>query len=151
MKDHDLDRLLRSYSDQEPRAGIERRVLSRVTSQRRYRGLRWVLVPVLAGLAVTVAVWNYQAPEPPLPAVVRTVAYVPATPRFAPPVQMRQGRRAIRRQAAPGPRITPEERALVQFAASDPDRLSKSLDDVEKQSSETIQISELKIEPLEIQ
>jgi hypothetical protein len=148
MNDHDLDRLLRSYSDQEPRVGIEARVLNRVTSRSRYRGLRWVLVPVLGCLAATIAVWNYQAPDPP---IVRTIAHVHPTPVNAPGVQIRRVRHAIPKRSAPSPRLTLEERALIQFAARDPDRLSKSLDDLEKQTSEPIQISELKIDRLEVQ
>jgi hypothetical protein len=151
MKDHDLDRLLRSYSDQEPRAGIEERVLHRIRSGPPYRGLRWLLVPVLAGLAAAIAVWNYRVPEAPLQPFVKTVSYVPPAPVSAPHVKISGVRHSVREQSAPGLRVTPEERALVQFAAADPERLSKSLDDVEKRSSEPVQIAELKIEPLEIQ
>ena len=82
--------------------------------------------------------------------VVKMVAYVPPAPAFAPRVQIRRVR-AAPRQHAPVPRITAEERALVQFATTDPNQLRESLDDLEKRTSEPIQVSEIKIEPLEVQ
>ena len=151
MKDHDLDRLLRSYSGREPRVGIESRVLNRVTSQPCSWGLWWVLVPVLGCVAAAVAVLNYQAAGVPLQPAMKAVAYVPLTPLVEPAAQIIRERHAVRHQRALGPRITPEERALVQFATADPDRLGESLDDLDKRGSESIQISEIKIEPLEIQ
>ncbi len=151
MNDHDLDRLLRSYSDQEPRVGIESRVLNRVTSQPRSWGLWWVLVPVLGCVAAAVAVWNYQAAGVPLPPAIKSVAYVPSTSLVTHAARVVRVRHVVRHQPALSPRMTAEERALVQFVATDPVRLRESLDELETHSTESVQISEIKIDPLAIQ
>ena len=77
-----MDRLidggLASYSNGEPRPGLEQRILSRVRTEDvrpRFPLLRWALpIAALASLLAGIALWPHRAPAPGPPAAVQTAA-----------------------------------------------------------------------------
>jgi hypothetical protein len=125
--DRILDQALRSYAAQEPRAGLEKRVLARMGSRR--RGWRWVAALAAATATAAMVLWVREpAPvaHPPSggPAVVARMERVePATPPVpvrapvAAPRQKRAKPPLPRREVFPSASpMTAEERALVRLA-----------------------------------
>lgn len=151
---NELDRILEaglgSYSDAEPRIGLERRVLAHVRSNGRRRVWWFGWAAVAAAAAVMMAVALRSPHEPPKPAPL--VAQIPAaelkvSAPSAPPVV---ARRIARPRPAPLPKenvfpepspLTREERALVAWANKAPALF-------EKPSMAPLEIPEIKIEPL---
>ncbi len=147
-----IDRTLAGYSNAEPLAGLEDRILERVRidrAARKRRRLWWMLALAVPEVAVILfAVWM-QKPAP----KIQPVAHVAPPPivQPAPPVvtakAVRQPRTAPRpprvelpKQAVfptPSP-LTPEERMLVALAQSHPQALVMN------------PVEQIEIEPIEI-
>lgn len=163
--DRVIDRALAGYSDAEPVAGLEQRVLSRVRRAEgaRRRVLGWALAfASVAAAALVVAV-----------IVVRTTRHsdsktysvvVPAATRPAPPIEQprvapehRTKPRALRprrlpkQQQFPAPSpLTVEERALLAFVGHDAAEAQQVFAGLRKRSDEPIEIPAIKIPPLQI-
>ena len=144
--DQVLDGALAGYSSAEPLAGLEDRVLNRVHAERAApRVGRWVWaagVAVLAGMIATAVLWVGQASRP-VPQQILTRAAPPVLTRAASPV-LRKRHRQARRPVL----LTREERALVALVTRAPDQAREALLDLQRRSTEPIQVEEIKIEPL---
>jgi hypothetical protein len=146
--DNALDNALAQYSSEEPLAGLEQRVLNRVRAEGaapRF-GFGWVAaagVAVMAGMVVA-AVW-WERPVPPPPPVgqaswpVRQHVQTQATPA---------GFRKKRGQARRPVPLSSEERALLALVARAPDQAREALLDLQRRSTEPIQVEAIRIEPL---
>jgi hypothetical protein len=156
--DRTIDSALAGYSDAEPLAGLEDRVLHRVrlAEAGRRRVLGWAVVIAVAASVVMAAivVWAPRHSESKiyivgLPAVARPV---PAAekPRVAPKQRVKSHRlrpRPLLKQnqfPAPTP-ITTEERAVLAFAELSP---KDAEDAFRKRSDEPIEIQPIQIPPL---
>lgn len=153
-----IDRALAGYSQAEPLAGLESRVLNRVRTAKteRRRLWRWALpVPVLAAILIAALA---RKPEPvpvariaPPPVAVESPALPPpAVPRpFAARTPARTPRPSVRaglpkRKMFPTPsQLTKEERLLVELAQSHPYELTD-------RPVEAIEIEPIQIAPLQI-
>jgi hypothetical protein len=149
MIDEWIDEALASYSAVEPLAGIEERVLKCISSaeaaRRKSRIAKWAwATPALASLLLAAVIVVRTTPEqqslnlsPPLtpsaPMLVRTVSLKPAK-RF--------------RVAAPKS-LTGEERALIAFVESDPGAAVRAFDDLQKKSTEPLDIQAIEVQPLQ--
>ncbi|MBZ5619471.1 MAG: hypothetical protein LAQ69_12220 [Acidobacteriia bacterium] len=163
-----LDEALASYSSEEPRPGLEQRVLGRVRAagtQRRFGWWRWaVAIPVLASLLV-VAITHRVKPQATIAERTISTAQPPATtdaasaeePQAAAP---RRRHRVVTRPVvarSPLPRLSvfprpsalsPEERALVDLVARFPDQAREVLIEADQRSAEPIEIRKIQIPPL---
>jgi hypothetical protein len=152
-----LDRGIASYSAAEPLAGLEERVMQRVTIAQR-RGWRWLVIaiPALAALLIAVAVWRrpHEGVKP-SPAVARVET--PAPPQQPQPQPQQKPLRVAKvapqlpkRDQFPSPSVlSPEERALVELATKHPPVAEKLNEWQEKTASEVV-IAPIEIAPLDI-
>lgn len=160
-----LDRALSDYSDAEPLAGLEQRVLNRVATVRseRPRSFVWrsaVLAALLVGLVVTAVTFR---PKIGGSAKKTDIALLqgPATlyPGRAEPKLRHSSVAAKRRQPAnrlpkrqlfptPTP-LTGEERALLAFASRHPNEAEKAFADLSARSSQPIVIPAIEIVPIQ--
>ena len=161
MTGDELDRLLEkglsSYSSAEPAAGIERRVMERVsTARRRFELPRWLIAaPALAAILLAFVFWSRpdEAPKPPPIAALPAAPPMPArglspavTPRQAPPGRIRRTVTAAPKRPqfpAPAP-LSTQERALIDLAV----RAPETLELFARRSGEAIEIAEIQIRPL---
>jgi len=152
-----LDDALASYSRQEPRPGLERRVLDRIHAGAAPRPTfpRWAwAIPAAACLLWAGILWTRHIATPDRAPVTHVAAArAPAPPRAeaSPAVNRPRKRKALPRlpqfpAAAP---ITNEERALLAFITRAPKEAQESLIDAEQHSAEPIRIEEIKIQPLQ--
>jgi hypothetical protein len=160
--DHLLDGALATYSRQEPRPGLERRVLSRIHvegARPRLFFLRWALpVAAVACLLAGIALWNRPTPAPAPWVPVRNEATPPAAIAAIP-----SGAKRLRRQPTNGRRAAPkrtefpvrealthEERALVAFVRRTPDEAQRAFGETQPVQIEPLHIDEIQLRPLEI-
>jgi hypothetical protein len=154
-----LDNALEIYAGQEPRPGIDRRVLNRIRAEGgrpRSLLLRWALpIAALGGLLAGVNIWKDRAEPAARPKMARTEAnppsmIAPATESAKPPrVNPRSARRSRMPTQAEFPVRTPltrQERALIALVRSAPDEAMQA-------SGQTmpIEIEPLRIEAIELQ
>jgi hypothetical protein len=146
--EHWLDDALRGYSDVEPRAGLEQRVLANLETRQceRRPWWQWALVPAAVAIAISAAVLLIERtrPLPPASPVARVAPRVsapakgvpavrqvvhPASPpagvhRSAPPpmqVALAQRDRPPRLNAFPSPApLSPQEIAVLRLVRHDP-------------------------------
>jgi hypothetical protein len=165
-----IDRLmedaLSTYSSQEPRPGLEQRVLSRVHSAgaaRRFAFPLWAFaVPVAACLLLTAIFWIHRGSQPQHSTVARTTAGLPApvalrgraeTPRIVVrPHKSKRTKASVlpRLPEFPTPvRITREERTLLALVARAPDEARQAFMEMQQRCTESIRIDEIKIQPLQ--
>lgn len=174
----DLDRLidqaLGTYADANP--GLERRVLARIAGER--RPARHINRLVWLGSLATAAcllLWLALLHRGPAPSPIAGVHNVPALPQTsliseapilrAPQQRQKQARqkrttngsekslaaRPPKQEIFPTPRpLSPEERALAQFAAQAPEAEHKSFIDAQSQMDEPIQLAWIQIDDLSI-
>ncbi len=142
-----IDGALAEYSNVEPLAGLEERVLARVRRARPSRLWWWLAVPVAAAVATVVML--RPAPEIAPPVVASVVP--PAPPVMAPtrarPRVVKRARPAELPKRNVFPTITPltaEERLLVELAQSHPDELKAPA------LPEEIEIKPIEIAPLSV-
>ena len=160
-RDRLLDEALSSYSAEEPRPGLEQRVLNRIRAEAGARRRAWaqwyIAIPALCLLAVVALVgWPRREPAP---APRRPVAQAPEVKKpVVVPTRMRKPARQPRTRVAGLPKLeqfpspsplTEEERALLEFVMRSPKDAQAFLGDVEIQSVEPIRIEEIHIEPLQ--
>jgi hypothetical protein len=153
-----IDGALKSYVAQEPREGLENRILCRVRADRRRpsRFSRWLglAVSVLAGVAVVlviskghreekrpvlvppVQVWMRELPPAPHPVVVHRVGQIRQPDR----------RRSVFPSAAP---LTNQERALMAFAAIAPAETVAAFIEERDRNPAPIKIDSIEIAPLQ--
>jgi hypothetical protein len=158
-----LDAALASYSRQEPRPGLPRRVLDRIHADTapRFAFPRWVwAVPVAACLLWAGIFWTRHAATPERVQVtqVTQVSHVaaaretaparPATPRIVDHPHKRKVLPRLPQFPAPAP-VTDEERALLAFVTRAPKEVQEALIDAQQLGVEPIQIEEIKIQPLQ--
>jgi hypothetical protein len=143
MIDEWIDEALASYSAVEPLAGIEERVLNRIRRKSRIAKWAWA-TSALASLLLAAVIVVRTMPEqqslnlsPPLapsaPTLIRTMPFKPVK-RF--------------RVAAPKS-LTGEERALLAFVESDPAAAAQAFDELQKKSSEPLEIQSIEVQPLQ--
>jgi len=161
--DRRIDSALAAYSDAEPLAGLEERVLNRVRGAEagRRRVLGWVGVIAVATSVVTGAIVLRVLRHSEskmyivgIPAVTRPVPAV-ETPRVGPkrPPKSRRSRHMPlpkQRQFPAPPPITGEEHALVAFVGRHPGEARQIFAELQKQSDEPIEIQPIQIPPLQI-
>jgi hypothetical protein len=156
-----IDGALATYSNAEPLAGLEQRVLDRVRIAEASRRRRWRWAAILATPVVAASLLVIFAPKPkPAPGPVAVVATppAPAPPAVATstPVQTAARRIVKPRRRAPAPELpkrnlfptpsapTVEERLLVELARSSPELLlARPVDEIE---IKPIQIAPLRID-----
>ena len=140
-----LDEALATYSNQEPRAGLEQRVLHRIQAEGAPRRLvfwRWAAaIPVLASLLL-VAVWHRHASQI-VPSGVEVARSIPPpqTQVDRPAMPPRSPQSVVRRKptSPPGPPrrdvfptpspLTAEEKALYELVTRFPDQAREVLKD----------------------
>ena len=157
--DRRIDSALVGYSDAEPLAGLEERVLRRVRAATRRRMLGWAAAIVVAASVVVTAI-VVRTPHHSDPPTYRVG--VPAVMRPAPVVEKprvvavrRAKSRAVRARRLPKleqfPAATPltgEERALRAFVAHHPAEAQQVFAELQK-SNEPIEIQPIQIPPLQ--
>jgi hypothetical protein len=152
-----LDDALASYSRQEPRPGLERRVLDRIhtAAAPRFAFPRWAwAIPVAACLLWAGIIWTRRAATPDrVPVTHMAAARAPASPTMETPkvVNRPRKRKALPRLPqfpAPAP-VTNEERALLAFVTRAPKEAQETLIDGQQRSVGPIRIEEIKIQPLQ--
>ena len=146
--DRRLDAALASYSNVEPPAGMEQRILARVRASGERRHFVWwhwaaAAIPALACLLAVFTYRDRPVIEPP-----RVAMTVPPAPVVSRPVVRRVLRtgpaRLPKREVFPTPTpLSPEERALVMLVAQSPEKARELLTPVEPKPIEPI-----KIEPI---
>jgi hypothetical protein len=160
--DRTIDSALAGYSNAEPLAGLEERVLYRVRGAEagRRRVLGWAGVIAIA-VSVGMAVIVVRAPRHlesktytvGIPALTRPVPAV-ETPRVA----TKQRAKPHRLRPRPVPKqepfpaalpITTEERALLTFVGQHPADAQHLFADLQKRSAEPIEIQRIQIPPLQ--
>ena len=159
-----LDDALASDSRQEPRPGLERRVLERIHSDDAPRLVfpRWLwAVPAAACLLWAGIFWNRHAATPErvqvtqvthVAAARETAPARPVTPRMVDHPHKRPHQRKVLPRLpqfpAPAP-VSDEERALLAFVTRAPKEAQEALIDAQQHSAEPIRIEEIKIQPLQ--
>lgn len=169
-----IDSALRDYA--EPRAGLEQRMLARVSGEaERPSPRRWIWAALVAPVVAALILLAYFVPTPPhshpeqmahAPAVVPTtpVAITPAAPESrnvgSPSHTPRRGKitnRALSESIArpkldifPTPEtLSPGEQALIRFAAQAPEADRKALVAAQQRVDEPLNISAIHIPPLQ--
>ena len=166
MRDDELDKLLdgalSAYSGEEPRPGLEVRVMNRVRGERhvhRFAWLTWAIaIPLLVCvLAITLLLRTKRDSTPRVPRAAPVIAkIIPAPPvrrTVIPASVYKSGRKRVpllpRREQFPTPTpLTDEERALLAVVAGAPSA-QEALVDREKDTFEPLQIAEIQIQPLQ--
>jgi hypothetical protein len=152
-----LDNALASYSMQEPRPGLDRRVLHRIHSAAAPRLVfpRWTwAIPAAACLLWAGIHWTRpvatpgRAPVTHMAAARETTPAKPATPPIVERPRERKSLPRLPQFPAPAP-VTNEERALLAFVTRAPRQAQEALLDARQQSVEPIRIEEIKIQPLQ--
>jgi hypothetical protein len=155
-----LDDALASYSRQEPRPGLDRRVLDRIHSAGAPRLMfpRWAWAVSAAACLLWAGIfWNRHAATPErvqvtqvshVAAARETAPARPATPRIAARLHKRKVLPRLPQFPAPAP-VTDEERALLAFVARAPKEAQEALIDWQQLDVEPIRIEEIKIQPLQ--
>jgi len=147
-----MDRALAQYSNVEPLAGIEQRVLNRVRAYgavRRSGLARWALAVAFAAAAVltTTAVLSHhpsaKSGAGSQPAAASQAAL--AAPKPAAPAEFTKRPGHYGRRPAP---LSREERALLALVARAPDQARDALLDLQRRGTEPLRIEEIGIEPL---
>jgi len=151
-----LDDALASYSRQEPRPGLERRVLDRIHTGAS-PGIafpRWAwAIPAAACLLWAGILWTRHVATPHRPqvrqvAVTREIAPPRAeTPRIVNHVHKRKALPKQPQFPASAP-LTNEERALLAFVTHAPKEAQEALIDAQQHSAEPIRIEKIEIQPL---
>lgn len=156
-----LDGALASYTQEEPRPGLDGRILNRIRTEshtRRFTWLRWaVAVPAFACLvilAVTILTKRNSVQRPlPAPIMAKTAAASPIARAAVQTIVTRRRPKQLRlrkRQQFPTPTpLTDEERALLAFVAHSPKQAQEVFADAKSRSAEPIHIKEISIEPLQ--
>jgi hypothetical protein len=162
-----LDEALASYSSEEPRPGLEQRVLSRVRAEgtaRRVDWWRWALaIPVFASL-VLLAITHRARPQAAQVERNHSSAHAPATtvaapaePRHAAPRHAHRvlNRPVVARSPLPKRDVFPlpaplslEERALVDLVTRFPDQAREIFIEADQRSRQPIEIQRIEIPPL---
>ncbi len=167
-----LDASLRRYSQVEPRAGLEERLLAGVPEQaQRFAWPSWAWIPATATAAILLAALAFyatrQTPAPPVPSVARQIP-APTVPAPAPVVSApaphpNVSRMRVERTESPGrlgagPRLetfparaplSEQERLLLQFMQQTPKEqlMARQLG---AGPIERLEIQPLSLAPLEI-
>ena len=146
-----LDAALRDYSNPEPRAGFEQRMLGRIQSNPPVRlplwPIAWWLVPVSVAAIVLymITVGRHRPKVQPLPPVAQVTSSpaLPPVPMIATAPPRRT--KPPKRERLPAPEtLTAGEKALLQFARSNPEQARELVAD-------SGQMKELTIDPLKIE
>jgi|HubBroStandDraft_6_1064221.scaffolds.fasta_scaffold69890_3 hypothetical protein len=141
MIDQWIDDALVGYSAAEPLAGIEERVLNRI--RRRSRIARWAwATPALASLLLAAVIAVRTTPGEQQSLNLSPPSAAPA-PTFIP---MRPVKRF---KIAASKSLTREERALLAFVRRDPAAAVEAFDELQKKSSEPLEIQSIEVQPLQ--
>lgn len=156
--DEILDRALARYSDAEPLAGLEERILARVRTAKGRVGAGWGWAAAACAAAVVAIipflhVGHGQAPEQAQYAVALPIPELHVRwsfdARFR-PMKKRLPRDLPKLQYFPSRTpMTAEERALARFVRESPDEAAKLFSDWQQNAAEPIKIEPIQIAPLE--
>lgn len=141
IDDRLLEKALAGYASEEPRPGVEQRILARVAARR--SGAVWMLpacAVVAASLVVIVTAQRHERVPIPLPPAPVPVAVVAPAPE--PPVTVRHEQPKPSRFPSPAP-LTREERAWLTLSDTG------VVAGLQPGEIEPIQIEELTIPPIE--
>ena len=157
-----LDDALAAYVNQEPRPGLERRVLNRVRAEGarpRFAFLGWASPAAVLGCLLAVVLWNNRATVPAAPEMARAgvspTPVVDAATESGKPLRRQPGntrRASVPKQAefpVPTP-LTRQERALVAFVSSAPDEALQTFGQPRPPEIEPLWIDEIELPPLQI-
>jgi hypothetical protein len=163
-----LDSALSSYSKEEPRPGLESRVLNRIRASRearRFAWLRWaVAIPVLASLLFVFWILDSSKPaRSKLKGAAETPQHVALQNRDRKGAVNKlqkhvasAGRPSAKHVPLPKQKqfpspvpLTDEERTLLAFVARSPKQAKELLVDAKSRTAEPIEIKEIQIEPLQ--
>lgn len=149
-----LDEALARYSNPQPLAGLEQRVLHRVRAQgapRRFSPGAWLPAFAAVALAILLAVpfVPHHRPALPHPAVLQRALPAPGVNAalVGTHARARKRRSPNRHMGRPLP-LTKEEQALLALVTTDPGEARAVFADLQRQSTEPIQLEAIKIEPL---
>lgn len=152
-----LDDALATYASQNPGPGIEQRVLHRIRTDGAWSWLPplgWALPLIAMGLVLAgIVIWNDRVSAP-----------VPSRVAIAAMGSIRKGASPLRRQprsqrpaALPKQRefpiragLTHQERSLLAFVRSAPDEALRTFGEMPSIKIETIEISQITVEPLQV-
>jgi hypothetical protein len=139
-----LDAALRDYSNRDPRIGFEQRILRRIRSSPPIRRSPWWIAWVLVPMSVTAVVLSVITVGKHSPKVqsVPQVAHVTFLP--APTVPTRRTKPPKQKRLPKPETLTDGERALLQFARTNPEQAGELVAD-------SGQMKDLTIEPLKIE
>jgi hypothetical protein len=142
-----LDAALRDYSNREPRAGFEQRILRHVQTaspvRRSYWKFGWAMAAIVVALIIPRLDLPKKAPVHEISRVVKQPA--PSLPPQPVPTVTKTIKKHSEPDKFPEPEpLTAEERALLRFVQDRPDLARETL-------SQSARIEELTIEPLEIE
>ena len=149
-----LDDALASYSKQEPRPGLERRVLDRIhaTAPPRFVFPRWAwVVPAAACLLWAGLVWTRHDATPQRAPVTHVATArvaapaLPEIPRSAKRVRKRKGIPRLPQFPAPAP-LSDEERALLAFVTRAPKEAQEGWIDTQRRGLDPIRIEAIQIQ-----
>ncbi len=167
-----IDGALSGYSDAEPLAGLEERILNRMRapSAAPYkawsRGWVFAIAALSSLLFAVVALWTLRIPAPktthvasapttPAPPAIRShseTARIEPEPR-EPKARNRSVSKRVRppkEQYIPAPLpITGEERALLAFVQRGPVKAQEALADLRNRGNEPVEIQAIQIQPLQ--
>jgi hypothetical protein len=156
-----LDDGLSSYSREEPRPGLEDRILNRVRApreRRRFSWLRWAAaIPALACFLLAVTFWSTRDLKPksrkPAPIISSKAPRPRIGPRVIQTTLTRRRPKHVRlpkREEFPTPKpLTAGERALLAFVARSPKQVEKLFSAANSRASEPLEIKPIYIEPLQ--
>ena len=144
-----LDAALRDYSNAQPRAGFEQRVLRHVQTAPPVRRPYWKLGWAMAAIVLVLVILLFGLPEKQPAHEITRVAESPvqAIPQPVPIVAkaVKESRSLPKLDKFPRPEpLTAEERALLRFVQTQPEQARAAL-------SLSAQIEEITIEPLKIE
>jgi hypothetical protein len=165
MKSNELDKILdgalSTYSREEPRPGLDSRVLDRIRAERERRRFRWfrwaVAIPAFACLLLAITFWTTRDSIPkswkPAPIVAKTAPASPIAPQVFQTTVARRRLKHLRlpkREQFPTPApLTAEERALLAFVVRSPKQAEELFSGAKSRTSEPLEIKAIHIEPLQ--
>ena len=153
--DQIIDGALESYLA-DPLPGLDQRIAARAGQWARPTSGYWLLGGVATAAAVLAVMWlPWSTPLPmPAPPVLARTGSTPSASTV--PVLARPAARQVRRLTAmpvtqpPGVPMSPEERQLLEFAASHPELLQQVLANASQQLSGPLRVEPIVIKPLEV-
>lgn len=144
-----LNRAIATYSNAEPPAGLDHRVLLRVREKSNRRSY-WVWATAAAAVAMAVAMIvqpfaSRPVAHTPPPAEPKAVVPVRPQPVIAPPPPV------VAKIKRSNPRVNHEELALVRYLNTDPEGAAKAFAELQTAANRDLKIDPLAIKAIEVE